>query len=133
MSRMLRQYVGQFGEKLVHRHPLELRAGRPRAYLNTLHLVAFGVGSTLGVGVYILTGELAKVRAGPATTICFLVASLSCVMSSVCFAEFGARYHALVLHTSTSTSLWANCVPSSLAGTSSCPMSLVRWWGGEGV
>ncbi|KAH7519686.1 hypothetical protein FEM48_Zijuj08G0063500 [Ziziphus jujuba var. spinosa] len=63
--------------------------------LGMLELVLIGVGASIGAGIFVVTGTVAR-DAGPGVTISFLLAGLSCVLNALCYAELATRFPAVV-------------------------------------
>jgi APA family basic amino acid/polyamine antiporter len=58
--------------------------------LTAKSLTAIGLGSTIGTGIFILTGTVAADHAGPALTLALLIAAVGSAFAAICYAEFAA-------------------------------------------
>ncbi|MFW6772928.1 amino acid permease [Nocardioides sp. CPCC 205120] len=83
-----------FGTQLLRRKPI----ARPRGphdgpelgrTLSTFQLMMFGVGATVGTGIFFVLQE-AVPDAGPAVVVAFLVAGLAAGLSAICYAELAS-------------------------------------------
>ncbi|XP_070012671.1 cationic amino acid transporter 4, vacuolar-like isoform X6 [Nicotiana sylvestris] len=59
--------------------------------LSLFDLTAIGVGATIGAGVYILVGTVAREHTGPSLTISFFIGGIAAALSAFCYAELACR------------------------------------------
>ena len=62
----------------------------PRRALSALNLVGFGIGATIGAGIFVLTGHATAANAGPAVTLSFAMGAVACVFAGLCYAELSS-------------------------------------------
>ena len=58
--------------------------------LGPLALTSLGVGATIGTGIYVLTGEVARNYAGPSLMLSFLLAAVGCGFAALCYSELAS-------------------------------------------
>jgi APA family basic amino acid/polyamine antiporter len=58
--------------------------------LGVFDLIFIGIGSVIGTGIFVLTGQAAANYAGPAISISFFLAALVCVFAGLAYAELSS-------------------------------------------
>ena len=65
------------------------KTNRLRRDLSFWDLLFLGLGGIIGTGIFVLTGTGALL-AGPALTLSFVLAGISCAFAALCYAEFSS-------------------------------------------
>jgi basic amino acid/polyamine antiporter, APA family len=61
-----------------------------RRVLGPWHLIFLGIGAIVGAGIFVITGTAAAQYAGPAVTLSFVLAGITCSFAGLCYAEFAS-------------------------------------------
>ena len=82
----------RFKMRLFRQKSVNLDAGTPlKRCLSILDLAMIGASNMIGAAVYVLSGVVAREKAGPGVVLSYLFAGFAMLLSSLCYAEFGAR------------------------------------------
>src|SRR2546428_535602 len=58
--------------------------------LGALNLTLLGIGAIIGTGIFVLTGPVAAVNAGPAVVLSFILAGIASIFAALCYSEFAS-------------------------------------------
>ncbi|PVD35428.1 hypothetical protein C0Q70_02390 [Pomacea canaliculata] len=81
-------------DALGRRKPWDARSLKEtdfRRSLNALDLVAIGVGSSAGVGIYVLSAHVTEGGGGPSSVLSVILASVAALLAGLCQAELAGR------------------------------------------
>lgn len=80
-----------FATKSMARLMEEMKGeNRLRRVLGPVQLTSLGVGAIIGTGIFVLTGQAAHDKTGPALMLSFCAAGVACVFAALCYAEFAS-------------------------------------------
>ncbi|MDR7301293.1 amino acid permease [Haloactinomyces albus] len=61
-----------------------------RKNLGTWDLIVFGVSVVVGAGIFTIAAQVAGDVSGPAVTVAFVIAAITCALAALCYAEFAS-------------------------------------------
>jgi APA family basic amino acid/polyamine antiporter len=76
--------------KSIARLQAEADQGTLQRALGPVQLIALGIGSVIGTGIFVLTGTAASLHAGPALVISMIIAAVGCAFAGLCYAELAS-------------------------------------------
>ena len=80
-----------FATKSMERLMEEMKGeNRLRRILGPVQLTSLGVGAIIGTGIFVLTGQAAHDKTGPALMLSFVSAGIACIFAALCYAEFAS-------------------------------------------
>ena len=81
------------GLNIFRKESLDRYLGADKLFVKTMNardLMAIGIGTVIGTGIFILPGTIAAKQAGPGVSLSFLLSAIVCAFSAMCYAEFAS-------------------------------------------